>query len=153
MSAKFDELIRNGRDTDAMRFLAQEYYDNGKMGHTRKLLLERVADNLDESQRKEQAAEYMSSLRKSIPLTPIYTSGGHGHYDDDDEDFWCPICHAHLGTHRGYQTTCQRCGQSINPDSEPCYEYKDMRNSEKQWRGHQNDEENVGRVPRDGGRA
>lgn len=43
----FDDLIRAGRDTDAMRFLAKEYYDNGKMGHTRKLLLERVADRCD----------------------------------------------------------------------------------------------------------
>lgn len=45
---KFDDLIRLGRDADALRYLADEYYKNGKMGHTRKLLLERAADKLDQ---------------------------------------------------------------------------------------------------------
>lgn len=43
----FDDLIRAERDTDAIRFLAREYYENGKMGHTRKRLLERVAERYD----------------------------------------------------------------------------------------------------------
>jgi len=42
----FDELIRQGEDIKAIRYFAKEYYDNGKMGHTRKLLIERVADEL-----------------------------------------------------------------------------------------------------------
>lgn len=45
----FDDLIRTGRDIEAMRYLAKEYYANGKMGHTRKLLLERVADDYDKA--------------------------------------------------------------------------------------------------------
>ena len=44
----FDDLIRLGRDADALRYLADEYYKNGKMGHTRKLLLERAADKIDQ---------------------------------------------------------------------------------------------------------
>mgnify|MGYP000945214929 CR=1 FL=1 len=43
----FDNLIRDGRDTDAVRFLAREYYNSGKMGHIRKMLLERVAERHD----------------------------------------------------------------------------------------------------------
>ena len=37
----FDDLIHEGKDIEAMRYLAKEYYANGKMGYTRKLLLER----------------------------------------------------------------------------------------------------------------
>jgi len=48
MKERFDNLISEGRDIDAVRYLAQEYYDNGKMGYTRKLLLERVADKCEE---------------------------------------------------------------------------------------------------------
>ena len=48
----FDDLIRGGRDTDALRLLAGDLYDKGRIGHTRKLLLVRVADNLDEANRE-----------------------------------------------------------------------------------------------------
>ena len=96
----------------------------------------RLTEECTESQRREKAAVEDSALRKSTELTPIYTCGGHGgYYDDDDEDFWCPICHAHLGTHRGFNTTCPRCGQRVNSDSEPPYNYRDMRKSEEEWRG------------------
>ncbi|WP_312611343.1 hypothetical protein [Oscillibacter sp.] len=104
-----------------------------------KLALERcqrAEAQLAQSQRRERAAVEDSALRKSTELTPIYTCGGHGgYYDDDDEDFWCPICHAHLGTHKGFETTCPRCGQRVNHDSEPLYNYRDMRESEADWRG------------------
>ena len=43
--------------------------------------------------RKQQQA------RKRTELTPIYTCGGHSmsmDWDDDDEDFWCPICHVYI---------------------------------------------------------
>jgi len=43
----FDNLIRDGRDADAMRHFARTYYDNGKIGHTRMTLLVRVADEHD----------------------------------------------------------------------------------------------------------
>ena len=77
-----------------------------------------------------------SKARKETDLTPIYTCGGHGgYYDDDDEDFWCPMCHEHLGTHKGYATICTRCGQHINSDSEPIYEYREMYHSVIEWRG------------------
>lgn len=84
--------------------------------------------------RRAEAAEIDSEKRKETVLTPIYTCGGHGgYYDDDDEDFWCPMCHTHLGTHRGYTTECPTCGQKINSDSEPCYEYQAMYKSGIEW--------------------
>jgi len=52
---KFDQLIREGRDTDAVRLFARQYYDGGKMGHTRMLLLVRVADELDERRELQEA--------------------------------------------------------------------------------------------------
>ena len=48
----FDNLVRNGRLTDAVRFFAKEYYDNGKMGYTRKTILEQLADKLDNYEEK-----------------------------------------------------------------------------------------------------
>lgn len=44
---RFDELIREGRDTDALRLFARTYYDNGKIGHTRMMLMVRMADEND----------------------------------------------------------------------------------------------------------
>lgn len=52
---KFDQLIREGRDTDAVRLFARQYYEGGKMGHTRMLLLVRVADELDERRELQEA--------------------------------------------------------------------------------------------------
>ena len=49
MTDLFDSLIREGRDTDAVRLMAREYYEKGRMGHTRLRLLVRVADELDEA--------------------------------------------------------------------------------------------------------
>ncbi|MHC1696436.1 MAG: hypothetical protein AB9835_14455 [Eubacteriales bacterium] len=46
--SKYDDLIREGRDTDALRLFAREYYEYGKMGHTRLLNAVRVADRCDE---------------------------------------------------------------------------------------------------------
>lgn len=50
---KFDNLIRENKDTDAARLFAKEYYDSGKMGYTRKALIERIADKLDKLERSE----------------------------------------------------------------------------------------------------
>ncbi len=50
MSNLFDDLIREGRDTDALRLFARTYYENGKMGHTRLMLLVRIADESDSLQ-------------------------------------------------------------------------------------------------------
>lgn len=49
---KFDYLISEGKDTDAARLFAKEYYDSGKMGYTRKALIERIADKVDELEMK-----------------------------------------------------------------------------------------------------
>ncbi len=47
MSDYFDDLIREGRDTDAIRLFARTYYENGKMGHTQLMLLMKIADEND----------------------------------------------------------------------------------------------------------
>lgn len=93
----FDDLIRAGRDIDAMRFLAQEYYDNGKMGHTRKLLLERVADDyeslqaqLAECQRRERAA--VEDIEKILK---------------DEVSQTCEVCLLYDGCHRS-NAECER---------------------------------------------
>jgi hypothetical protein len=49
---KFDDLIREGRDTDALRLMAKEMYDKGRIGHTRMLLMVSVADELDDKTRE-----------------------------------------------------------------------------------------------------
>lgn len=43
----FDELIYRGKLTNAARLFAKEYYESGKIGHTRKLLIEQLADKVD----------------------------------------------------------------------------------------------------------
>lgn len=48
----FDELISKGKLTDAARCFAKDYYDAGKMGHTRKLLIEYLADKADQFEEK-----------------------------------------------------------------------------------------------------
>ncbi len=57
MSNYFDDLICEGRDTDAMRLFARTYYENGKIGHTRLMLLVRVADENDRLHKVVEAAE------------------------------------------------------------------------------------------------
>ena len=69
MKNDFDELIRLGRDADALRHLADEYYKNGKMGHTRKRLLERAADKLDQMGRS--AEREIARLRKECASLAI----------------------------------------------------------------------------------
>ncbi len=43
----FDELIYRGKLTNAARLFAKEYYESGKMGYTRKSLIEQLADKVD----------------------------------------------------------------------------------------------------------
>jgi hypothetical protein len=43
----FDDLIYCGEFTNAARLFAKEYYESGKIGHTRKMLIEQLADKLD----------------------------------------------------------------------------------------------------------
>ena len=51
-----------------MRFLAREYYENGKMGHTRKRLLERVAERYDVLEAK--LAKYKRALEIACKVNP-----------------------------------------------------------------------------------
>lgn len=59
----FDDLIRGGRDTDALRMLAGDLYDKGRIGHTRKLLLVRVADELDEAKKEIDRSRHGKSCQ------------------------------------------------------------------------------------------
>ena len=43
----FDQLMKEGNQTEAARVFAKEYYDNGKMGYTRKLLIEELAKRVE----------------------------------------------------------------------------------------------------------
>jgi hypothetical protein len=43
---KFDALIRKGDCAAALKLFANEYYSRGKMGHTKKILIERAAETL-----------------------------------------------------------------------------------------------------------
>ena len=52
MSWKFDEYLRNQKRTDAGRYLADELYKNGKIRHTRKLLIEWLSDKVDEQEKE-----------------------------------------------------------------------------------------------------
>lgn len=52
MSDTFDDLIRKGRDTDALRLMARGMYKNGKVGHARMTMMIRVADELDQKTRE-----------------------------------------------------------------------------------------------------
>ena len=44
----FDDLMKRGELTKAARLFAKGYYENGKMGYTRKLLIEELADKVDQ---------------------------------------------------------------------------------------------------------
>lgn len=68
MKNSFDDLIRLGRDADALRYLADEYYKNGKMGHTRKLLLERAADRIDQLKQTWEWSMYQCAEREIARL-------------------------------------------------------------------------------------
>lgn len=58
---KFDDLIKSGKFTTAARHFAKEYYQNCKMGHTRKLLIEKLADLVDEYEKG------WVSVKKKLP--------------------------------------------------------------------------------------
>lgn len=91
---------------------------------------EKLQAALSRVEAERDAAVEENEFRKHTILTPLYTCGGHGYSDDDDENFWCPVCRQHLGTHRGFVTTCPRCGQEINSDGEPCWDYDELRRTE-----------------------
>ena len=48
----FDELIKAERDTDALRLMAREYYEKGRMGNARMSLIVSAADELDNTRRE-----------------------------------------------------------------------------------------------------
>jgi len=53
MKMFFDDLIRQGEDIKAYKWLIKELYDGGKMGGTRKRLMERIVERLEKAEKKE----------------------------------------------------------------------------------------------------
>lgn len=72
---KFDYLISKGKDADAARLFAKQYYDSGKMGYTRRNLIERLATRVDEADKvdrmtaKEVTLNYLKDFKKDIEST------------------------------------------------------------------------------------
>ena len=48
----FDELIYEGNDVEALRYFSREYYNSGRMGYTRKSLIDRCADKLEQMEKE-----------------------------------------------------------------------------------------------------
>lgn len=77
MMVNFDDLIRRGEDIKAVRYLAKEYYDNGKMGHTRKLLLERIAQNFEKLKDERDALlEELDNAQPCFACAGFKRNGG-----------------------------------------------------------------------------
>lgn len=51
---KFDRLIYAGKDVEALRYFSEEYYKSGRMGYTRKSLIDRCADKLEQLEKGDQ---------------------------------------------------------------------------------------------------
>lgn len=114
MSNYFDDLIREGRDTDAMRLFAREYYEEGKMGHTRLRLLIRVADKLDkyeDSETKEQLSKGKIVDYDKMPLRGKETSDGE---KTKNHGISCGgRCYVHYDENRWYRVECEKCGNIV----------------------------------------
>ena len=75
----FDELISNGELTKAARLFAKEYYDSGRMGNTRRLLIEMLADKCDkydaEIARQSVTSDEVAEAIEYFEDTVQYISG------------------------------------------------------------------------------
>lgn len=115
MSSYFDDLIREGRDTDATRFLAREYYENGKMGYTRRRLLERVADKIDkyeEGNVEEQFSKGKIVNYDKMPSRGKETSDGE---KIKNHGISCGgRCYVHYDENRVYRVECEKCGNLVS---------------------------------------
>ncbi len=67
MAKDFDEMMRDGEITNAARLFARQYYDSGKMGHARKMLIDTLADKVD---LYEKPCEYCGSIDNSTSNSP-----------------------------------------------------------------------------------
>ena len=86
----FDELMKNGELTNAARLFANQYYESGKIGHTRKLLIEQLADKVD----------HYENTKKHTTRPRCFTSntqnkrdcGGLGKHCDNCKRLFKPSC-------------------------------------------------------------
>lgn len=101
MKQGFDGLIREGRDVEALRLFAKQYYDVGKMGYTRKQLLDRCADALElKCWGKEGSKKPVKNRKQTMRYTSAYS---------------CPTCDGDFsGT--GIANYCYHCGQKLDWD-------------------------------------
>jgi len=53
MSLELDNLLKERRFTDAVRYLAKELYKSGKTGYTRKMVLDELAERVDRYEKWE----------------------------------------------------------------------------------------------------
>lgn len=86
----FDELVKEGALTKAVRLFAKEYYEIGRMGYTRKMVIEEIADRLDRLEKKSQ----WIPIEKKLPRKGTYVLAS---FDDgfvsavefaDDWELW-----------------------------------------------------------------
>lgn len=111
---EFDKLISNGQLTKAARLFAKEYYDSGRMGHTRRLLIERLADKCDKYD-AEIARQSVTSEEVAISKTET-TSWT---MIDSDINLWkCSKCSEEWNFEFGGPTEnnmhyCPACGRRL----------------------------------------
>jgi len=61
MKKTFEEMINAGELTNAARLMAKEYCESGKMGHTRKVLIENLAEDVDSLEQREELKERLKT--------------------------------------------------------------------------------------------
>jgi hypothetical protein len=83
----FDELIYRRELTNAARFLAKEYYESGKMGYTRKSLIEQLADKVDRLEQGWIPIEIKPEAkpRHYLVLSKMHLAHG-GTWEDNEGD-------------------------------------------------------------------
>lgn len=62
----FDQLIKDGELVKAAMIFAEEGYENGEFGFTRKQLIEALAEQVQELERKNKELEYASKYNREL---------------------------------------------------------------------------------------
>lgn len=65
---EFDQLVKDGKLTQAAKYIAWEYYRNGKMGHTRKTVIEELAEIAEEQEeeiKKLNKAKHLNATKSN----------------------------------------------------------------------------------------
>src|SRR5699024_702661 len=62
----FDQLIKDGKTAEALRYFAKEGYENGDFGHTRKQLVEQAAEQVERVQELEELVKDYKAINKEL---------------------------------------------------------------------------------------